>query len=153
MYSRAEASQIKHSFWTTFGRYMAVHPNSEGAEINWVNYHTGYKHVYFRMDADQTKASISIELHHPDELLRELFYEKLESFKSMLHDILAEEWSWKRETRDEYGKIISVISSEIQQVNVYDRDSWPQIISFLKPRIMALDEFWNNVKDAFEELR
>ncbi|MCW3071352.1 MAG: hypothetical protein JWO44_1242, partial [Bacteroidetes bacterium] len=41
MYSRSEASQLKHEFWIAFGRYLSLHPNSEGEKINWVNYHTG----------------------------------------------------------------------------------------------------------------
>lgn len=153
MYSRAETTLIKQAFWTAFGRYLSPHPNSEGRKINWVNYHTGFKYVYFRMEADQKKASISIQLTHPDQLLRELFYEKLESFRPFLADALGEEWNWEREAGDGSGKVISKLSATLRDVNVYDQNHWPAIISFFKPRIIALDEFWNDVKDAFEELR
>ena len=67
--------------------------------------------------------------------------------------ILGEEWTWLLHTHDENGKMISKIYTEEKNVSIFDKNSWPALISFLKPRIIALDEFWNNVKYAFEALR
>ncbi len=52
-------------------------------------------------------------------------------------------------TTDEDGKQVSRISSQLNMVNVFDMNDWPAIISFLKPRMLALDTFWNMVKDGF----
>lgn len=153
MYSRAEASKIKQSFWTAFGRYMAPLPGSEGAKINWINYHTGFKHVYFRMEADHEKASVYIALTHTDELVRELFFERLKQMRPILHGALEEEWKWENKTQDEWGKDLARISQELNGVSIYRQEDWPAIISFLKPRIMVLDTFWNEVKDALDEFR
>ncbi|RZK28608.1 MAG: DUF4268 domain-containing protein, partial [Hymenobacter sp.] len=46
MYSKAEATQLRQAFWTTFGQYMAPVPSAEGWPTNWINYKTGLKHVY-----------------------------------------------------------------------------------------------------------
>jgi hypothetical protein len=105
------------------------------------------------MEATKNNASISIQITHPDGLSRQLFYDKFLSFRSIIHSTLHEEWSWKSEITDEHGKIISVIYTEVKKVNVYDKNTWPDIISFLKPRMIALDEVWNDIKDAFEDLR
>jgi hypothetical protein len=35
-------------------------------------------------------------------------------------------------------------------VNIFHEADWPAIISFLKPRIMALDEFWEIAKNVIE---
>jgi len=35
-------------------------------------------------------------------------------------------------------------------VNILKENDWPAIISFLKPRIIALDKFWILVKDSFD---
>jgi hypothetical protein len=153
MYSKAQASQLKQNFWTAFGLYLSPHFSSEGERINWVNYHTGYKHLYFKMEADQKKAYIGIELHHQDILLRELYFDKFSSFRSLLENSLDEEWTWEQEFRGDGGKVISRIYKEQQGLSVFDQTDWPGIISFLKPRIIALDEFWNMAKDGFEELR
>lgn len=153
MYKRAEAVKIKQSFWTTFGRYMAPLPNSEGLKINWINYHTGFRQVYFRMDADRETAQIFIALTQGDEVMRLLFFERLQQMRLVLNEYLEEEWNWETDVEDSSGKHFARISKNLEGVNVYNQDDWPAIISFLKPRIMGLDRFWNDVKDAFEDFR
>jgi hypothetical protein len=153
MYSRAEASQLKQNFWIAFGKYLSAHRNSEGFRINWVNYNTGYKNLYFRMNVTNLKATIAIEIAHPDIEMQELFYEYFLELKTMLHNSVQEEWQWQLHVQDDYGKTITRIGTELKGVNIFNESEWPQIISFLKPRIIALDEFWNNVKDRFEELK
>ena len=105
------------------------------------------------MQADTRKASIAIELTHPDAEIQEMFFDKFRDLRLVLNDALQEEWSWELHTQDENGKTVSRIYKELKPVNVMNQDDWPQIISFFKPRIIALDEFWNNVKEGFEELR
>ncbi|MCL4640136.1 MULTISPECIES: DUF4268 domain-containing protein [Olivibacter] len=153
MYSKEEASKLKQSFWTTFGQYMASVPSSEGMKINWINYKTGFKHLYFKMDAGKKEAYIAIEINHPDMGIQELFFEQFKEFKKILEGYLNETWSWKLHTEDEHGKIISRIYCQIDPVSVFNQADWPTLISFFKPRIIALDEFWNMVKDSFEALK
>jgi len=76
MYTKAEASQLRQAFWTTFGQYMQPVPSAEGGPVNWVNYKTGIKHLYFRMQADNRQATIAIELTMSDAGIRELFFEQ-----------------------------------------------------------------------------
>ena len=52
---------------------------------------------------------------------------------------------------NEVGQPISKIEYVLEGVNVLDSNDWPSIISFLKPRIIALDDFWDQVKPGFEE--
>ncbi|MEB0249530.1 DUF4268 domain-containing protein, partial [Mucilaginibacter sp. 5B2] len=68
----------------------------------------------------------------------------------MLHSALGEEWQWDLHTADDYGKTISRIYTEISPVSIFQQQDWPKLISFFKPRIIALDEFWSDVKVAFE---
>jgi hypothetical protein len=67
-----------------------------------------------------------------------------------LHEELGEEWQWQPFVEDEYGKTISRITAELQGVNIALQDDWPQLISFFKQRIMALDAFWSMAKYGFE---
>jgi hypothetical protein len=153
MYTKEQASKLRQAFWTAFGQYIAPHPSAEGLKVNWVNYQTGVKHVYFRMQADNTTASIGIEITHPDTEIQELFFEQFLSLKNILHSYLDEEWEWSLHTTDAYGKVISRIYTEITPVNVFNQDDWPQLITFFKPRIIALDEFWSDAKYSFESLK
>jgi hypothetical protein len=152
MYTREQASQLRQAFWTVFGQYMAPVPSAEGTKVNWSNYKTGLKNVYFRMQADNKKASIAIEITHPDVEIQEIFFEQFTELKAMLHSHLNEEWVWVLHTKDENEKTLSRIYKEISPVNVFEQDNWPELISFFKPRIMALDEFWSNAKYSFDVL-
>lgn len=153
MYTRQEASRLRQEFWTTFGQYMLPIPSAEGEKGTWLNYKTGEKNIYFRMHADNKKARIAIEITHSDPGIQHLYFEQFVELKRILHSILGEEWIWSLHTLDEYGKTISRIYMELPGVSVFKKEDWPQLISFFKPRIIALDEFWSSVKYGFEALR
>ena len=150
MYSKDQASQLKQAFWTAFGQYMGPVMSAEGLRTNWINYKTGVKHIYFKMQADNKMAGIAIEISHPDAELQELFFEQFATYKAILHSTLEEEWEWQLHTTDEYGKTISRIYTELKPVSIFQQGDWPKLISFFKPRVIALDEFWSNAKYAFE---
>jgi Domain of unknown function (DUF4268) len=153
MYSKTEAAQLRQAFWTAFGQYMQPVPSAEGLPTNWVNYKTGLKHVYFRLHADNRRATVSIDVTHPDAGLRELYFAQFEELRLMLEEASGDAWNWQLEAEDEYGKPISRIYQELAPVNLFNRDDWPRLISFFKPRIVALDEFWSTAQYAFDELR
>lgn len=152
MYTKAEAARRRQAFWTAFGQYMGPVPNAEGELTNWINYRTRIKHVYFRMHADQRRATIGIELTHPDLVTRAIFYEQLLAMRAVLHEALGEEWQWEEDATDEHGRTLSRVWHELRPVNLFERDDWPQLISFFKSRLIALDAFWQDARYAFEEL-
>lgn len=152
MYTRGQSSIIKQEFWTVFGKYMGPIPSAEGLKTNWVNYKTGIKDVYFRMDTLNDSATVCISIENSDAGIRELYFEQFVELKTMLHSTLEEEWDWQRGVTVD-GKVISRIFKELPQVSVLNKDQWPALISFFKPRIIALDSFWENAKYSFEALR
>jgi hypothetical protein len=150
MYSRQQASQIRKTFWTRFGQYMRPLPGASGETINWLNYKTGIRHIYFRMDVTNEEAAVSIELKHPDLTNQDFYFEKFQQARNILEDIVGEKWQWLPHQNDEDGATVSRITTKLPGVNIFNEADWPAIISFLKPRIMALDEFWEIVKDIME---
>ncbi|OLY93445.1 protein of unknown function [Cnuella takakiae] len=153
MYARNEASQIRQEFWTAFGLYMHPVLSAEGEKINWVNYKTGEKNLHFRMDAGNRSALIAIELRHHDDGLRQIYYEQLLQLKPSLEAHLQESWSWEPAFTDDHGRTISRVVLELDGVSVMRKDDWPKLVSFLKPRIIALDAFWSEARYFFEALR
>lgn len=152
MFTREEASRTRHEFWTTFGRYMNPVLSSEGIKVNWVNYHTKIKDVHFRMNAGLKSATISISMEQHDVDIQELYFEQFQQFKDLLHDTLEEEWEWQLHTPVD-DRVVSRICKTLPGVSVMNRDHWPDLISFFKPRIIALDSFWENAKYSFDGLR
>lgn len=153
MYTRHEASQLRQEFWTAFGLYMAPVPSAEGEKIAWVNYKTGEKFCFFKMDAGNRSASIAVELHHPDAAVRHLFFDQLYQLKPALEAQLGEAWQWQREATNEQGKACSRVWCELCDVSVFRKSDWPLLVSFFKPRITALDAFWSEARYYFEALR
>jgi len=148
MYIQQEASKVKAQFWTSFGQYMKPVPGASGEPVNWINYKTGIRHIHFKMDADNTKAIIAIEISHPHQDQRLQYYDQFLSLKNLLNSTTAFNWQWN-ETIETGYKTISSISQQLDAVNILNQADWPAIISFLKPRIMSLDAFWELVKDGF----
>ncbi|RZK18552.1 MAG: DUF3520 domain-containing protein, partial [Flavobacterium sp.] len=89
---------------------MALETSSEGLRVNWINYKTGIKHLYFKMDADGKKVRIAIEISHPDASIQELLFEQFKEFKTILTSYLEEDWTWELHTSDDYGKMVTRIS-------------------------------------------
>ena len=64
MYTTELASKQRKKFWTIFGQYMKPVPGAGGEAVNWLNYKTGVRSVFFRMDADKQNAHVGIEIQH-----------------------------------------------------------------------------------------
>lgn len=150
MYSKEQTSALKQAFWTAFGQYMSLSLSAEGQKINWINYKTGLKHLHFKMQAEHRSAYMAIEMTHPDPGIQLLLFEQFKEFKVMLESTLGEEWDWQLQVQNEQYKTVSRIYKEIPQVSVFKQEDWPTLISFFKPRIIALDEFWNDAQYSFD---
>ncbi len=153
MYSKEQASALRQAFWTTFGQYIAPQLSADGLRTNWINYKTGVKHLNFRMIAEGSYAEIAIELTHADAGIQEIYFEQFRSLRLILENALDESWEWQLHAVHDHGKLISKISKSIKPVSIYNRADWPALISFFKPRIIALDDFWSSAKYIFEALQ
>ena len=152
MFSKEESTRLKQQFWINFGQYMKPVPSAEGLPINWINYKTGVKHIFFKMDTHAKSATISIQLSHTDFGIRHLIFDQFKAFETMFGNVMNEEWLWQKDAADEYGKTVSLISVTLEDRSIYNPQHWPDLISFFKPRMIALDEFWGDVKPVFEDL-
>ncbi|MGF2411717.1 MAG: DUF4268 domain-containing protein [Ferruginibacter sp.] len=146
MYSAEQTAKLKTQFWTSFGQYMKPVPATSGLPVNWINYKTGIRHIHFKMDVDTTKAVIAIEISPPTLEERLHYYNQFTALKKILESSFKWQWHVTIETNH---RIISSISAQLDDVNILNQADWPAIISFLKPRIIALDAFWDMVKDGF----
>lgn len=118
--------------------------------MNWINYHTRVKDVYFRMHADNKLASIAISIEHNDAAMRDLYFDQMLELQTLFHEAVDEKWEWHRSTTGPNGRVVASVSKAISGVSVFNRDDWPDLISFFKPRIIALDTFWENARYSFD---
>ena len=92
MFSKQDASQLHRNFWTSFGQYMRPVRGAGEQTVNWLNYKTGIRHLYFRMDANNKQAGISIEFRHPDPIARQQYFEQFLQLQQLFHEEMGEEW-------------------------------------------------------------
>lgn len=150
MYTREEISKQKQAFWTAFGKYMQPVLSADGSSVSWLNYKTGISGIHFKMDADRDHALIMILLSNTNAAIQQEHYNQFEQLKGMLQDTLGEDdWVWQQ--TEVGGKLNISISKTLTGVNIHNQPDWSDIISFLKPRIIALDEFWSMTKYSFEK--
>lgn len=153
MYSKQEIAKQKQEFWTAFGKYMKPVHSADGEVVSWSNYKTGIGGISFKMDADSTRAVIAIVFSQTDTEAQQQYYNHLLQLRALLYSELEEDdWNWQAGAEDEWGKTISQVSKQLTGVSIHRTEDWPAIISFLKPRIVALDAFWSMAKYGFGDL-
>jgi hypothetical protein len=42
---------------------------------------------------------------------------------------------------------------QVTDVSIFNKEDWPQLISFFKQRMIALDQFWSMAQYGFDELQ
>lgn len=152
MYSKEEASLIRHKFWTSFGQYMSPVPSAGFEKVNWINYKTGIKGISFKMDADKKSASVAIEIMLSNSVLQQQYFDTFIIFEKQFQQIVGSKWIKDKHFVNEYQQPVSKIFIELKDVNIFNENHWPTIITFLKQQIIALDFFWNEYKPAFETI-
>ncbi|MEO5984880.1 MAG: DUF4268 domain-containing protein [Ferruginibacter sp.] len=150
MFSKSEATHLRQQFWTTLGQYLSPIYSSKNEKINWISYKTGVRFISFKMHADENAAKMIIEIAHTSPGHRMIFYNAFEKLKSEFENTIPFTWIWLKETTDSHGKVVSVIYSEIHDVNIFNKDNWPEMISFFKTSMIGIDKFWNMHMDIFQ---
>ena len=150
MYSKAEASFLTQKFWTSFGTYMSPVPSASLEKVNWINYKTGIKGIIFKLNADKTSATVTVEIFLKDTMLQHQYFHTFINFASAFKHIAGKNWLFNNDSYLENKGEVSTIMVELKNVNIFMEKDWPTAISFLKHYMIGLDAFWAVYKPAFE---
>lgn len=151
MFSRDEAKAINERFYTLFGTYMRRHePQAEGAR-QWLNYRTGVKGIFFRVEATSKEAIASIDLQQGDDGVRQIFFDQFLEFQKALESNTGP-MIWEQEYTLSSGRTISRIYQKQAGVSLYREDDWHQIFPFFEKYLLAFDSFWADFREGFIEL-
>ena len=153
MFTREEKKAFNQLFWTSFGKYMQKQIPTSGRKLNWINYKTGVKDLYLRMNIDNKKAIFSLDFQHKDEGIRALFYEQFEELRRVFHETMNHEFVWEAETFNDQGVSISRVYTEIIGVNKFKKDDWHMAFEFFEKHLVPFDEFWAEFKEIFITLQ
>lgn len=143
MYSKEEALYIKKEFWTAF---------AEAYPRKWLLYDTKIKDVAFKFYIDNKKAQVLLDIEPKDEEKRKIYYEKVESLKTILLEDYLPEAILERNFYMENGKVISRIWVEKLGVSLNNRAYWPEIFAFFSDMMTQFEYFFYEYKDYLNDL-
>lgn len=153
MYSRQEKQQLKKAFWTAFGLYMKPVPGAETEHPHWINYKTGLAHIFFHMFTQERTVQIGIEFRHASPQHRDTAMAHFISQQAFFQSVAGNGWMMDEAFVAEGGNTIATVYQSKNGLSVLNKEQWPEIISFLKPRIIALDAWWSFAKDDFAQIQ
>lgn len=148
MYTDKEISKIQAEFWTTFGLYMRPVPGVYGERVNWINYKTNIKYLSFNLNFTDKVATLIIKISHPNFEDQNSFLKTFKVLKNELNSF-PQPLIFAESSLDSNSSTINCI---LGNVNIFNKETWPAAISFLKEVMIELDVFWQNHKDVFEML-
>ncbi len=143
MYSKEEAKQIKREFWIKF---------ADNYPRKWLLHNTKIKDVTFKFYADNKKAQVLLDIEPKDEEKRTIYYEKVESLKTILLEEHLPDAIFERNFYLENGKLISRIWVEIDRVSINNPATWEKIYDFFNEKMTAFEIFFYEYEDYIRDL-
>ncbi|ESU22777.1 hypothetical protein FEDK69T_20380 [Flavobacterium enshiense DK69] len=143
MFSKEEAQQIKKEFWTAF---------AEAYPRKWLLYDTKIKDFTFKFHIDNKKAQVLIDIEPKDEEKRKIYYEKIESLKTILLEEYLEDAIFERNFYLENGKCISKIWVEKTGISLYNKATWDEIFDFFYEKMDSFERFFYEYEDYIRDL-
>ncbi|TRX16278.1 DUF4268 domain-containing protein [Flavobacterium franklandianum] len=143
MYSKEEVQRLKREFWIDF---------AEKYPRKWILYDTKIKDFSFKFYADNKKAQVLIDIEHRNDEIRIIYFEKLESLKTILEDDFVKDLVFEKNFTLESGKTISRIWVEKNGLSISNRSHWDEIFDFLFEKMNALEMFFFEYCDYIRDL-
>ncbi|WP_293873187.1 DUF4268 domain-containing protein [Flavobacterium sp.] len=143
MYSKEEALLIKKEFWTAF---------AEAYPRKWLLYDTKIKNVAFKFYIDNKKAQVLLDIEQNDEEKRKIYFEKIASLKTILHQEYLPNAILERNFYLENGKIISRIWVEKESVGLNNKKYWTEIFEFFNQTMSQFEQFFFEHEDYIKNL-
>ncbi|TDD96933.1 DUF4268 domain-containing protein [Flavobacterium cellulosilyticum] len=143
MYSKEEAQKLKREFWVSF---------ADKYPRKWVLYDTKIKDFSFKFFVDNKKAQVIIDIEHRNDEKRIVYFEKLESLKSVLEEDFIKDLVFEKNHTLESGKNISRVWVEKLNVSVSNRKYWDEIFDFYNEKMHAVEMFYLEYGDYIRDL-
>lgn len=143
MFSKAEAQKIKHEFWVAF---------AEAYPRKWLLYDTKIKDVSLKFYVDNKRAQVMLEIEPKDDELRKIYYEKIESLKTILLEDYLPEAIFEKDFYLDTGKAVSRVWVELNGISVFNMASWAAIFRFFNITMDQFERFFYEYEDYIRDL-
>lgn len=143
MYSKEEAQKLKREFWVAF---------ADKYPRKWLLYDTKIKDFSFKFYVDNKKAQVLIDIEQRNEDTRKIYFEKIESLRTILEEDYIKDLVFEKNFTIESGKTISRIWAEQLNVSVSNRNYWDTIFDFFEENMDKLERFFYEYQDYIRDL-
>ncbi len=143
MYSKEEAQKLKREFWVAF---------ADKYPRKWLLYDTKIKDFSFKFYVDNKKAQVLIDIEQRNEETRKIYFEKIESLRTILETDYIKDLVFDKNFTIESGKTISRIWVEQLNVSVSNRNYWDIIFDFFEENMDKLERFFYEYQDYIRDM-
>ncbi|MES2748092.1 MAG: DUF4268 domain-containing protein [Bacteroidota bacterium] len=143
MYSKEESLKIKKEFWIQF---------AEAYPRKWLLYNTKIKDVTFKFYIDNKKAQVLLDIEPNETEKRMIYFEKIESLKTILIEEYLPEAILERNCYLDTGKVISRIWVEKGNVSLNNKANWNEIFDFFATTMEQFERFFYEYQDYINDL-
>jgi len=140
MFSKEESRQLRHEFWTAFGKSFPR---------KWILYNTKIKGLSFKFYFNTKKALVALDLEGDLEN-RINYWEKLLTLRSIIEDYLPDiifEDEYYLENKKEISRIYVPLK---QNVSIYNKNSWRDTMEFFNETMNLFEAFFEEYKDVIK---
>jgi len=142
MFSRSEAKKLREDFWIAFGK---SYPRK------WMLYHTKVKNLSFKFHFDSSNAMVSLDIENKDLERRIELWEKVISLKAVLLENYLPKAQFEEYTYVENQTEISRIYVGLDQVSIYNKDTWQKTMIFLYENMLKFETFFKDFEEVFTD--
>ncbi|MEO0059576.1 MAG: hypothetical protein RLZZ312_1223 [Bacteroidota bacterium] len=143
MYSKQQNQQLKQRFWIAFANQ---YPRK------WLLYNTKIKDFSFKFFVDNKMAQISIDIEQRDANLRKIYFQKIESLKTILENDFIQGLVFEQFHTLESGKTISRIFIQKDNTNIGNENYWHEIFDFFNKNMDSFERFFYEYEDYIRDL-
>jgi len=147
MLSKEEQKQKNKEFWDGYKQFMRGVSSSNGRRMNWINYPTDVKDLYVRLEVSHKGCSVNFDIQPKDASVREVIWEQMGELRVVLEKAMNYETFWDERYFGPTNMESSRISWRNDELNYFKDEDIPKIYAFLKARLLAFDEFYQEYKD------
>ncbi len=152
MYSKEEIKNLHIDFWELFKKRCEVHPDLKYKKKNFMLHRTKIRGVAFRFDVNRRNATVMLEIHHRNEDTRIKAYEIVERYKAIMEEGFGNGLIWKfYHQREDSGQEVCRVYTQLENVDIHNRNQWPDIYNFFIENMLRLEENFSNISDILRD--
>jgi len=146
MFSKEEAKELRLEFWQKLSNRTRRLPGQKGRKRLWIGDNTGINGLDLRFDVGREKIIVALEINKKKEEDRLALYEKLEAAKGLFEREFEGPLIWDFAYTKDNGRDVCRVYVE-QPGDMYVRETWPEIFTFMIDRMIRLEKAFLEVKD------